>query len=826
MVDMALSESAVNGITLSAPQAQLVHEMATSGARLQLALTSPRSGNDATMATLARAWTHGGGTVIGLASSAAAASILGEQLNSRTDTLATLTRSLTDDPVPQWVRDIDARTLIVIDQAGMASTNDLAAAVRYTTGRGGAVRLITDEQRLASMTRGVLRDIAQSAGANCVTEPARSADPVAGAASQPLRAKEPCAISSPANQNLIPATPAAAASHTWRALPAATQPPPLVRPATAQTDPDPLRRADTPSGPVEHATVESVPARTGRSSNASPKNAVLDDEALFHAARQREYSPGPDLDAFDTERQVLEANIWDKAPVPQARVLELNELAADFFCAGYPDSWGPGYVISRLRTDLTDHPEFRPGYAPAGWTTLTDHLRRLGARDEEILAAGLALVASTGRIIDRFRGRLVLPIYNGKQIHGFIGRRHPALANDIKAGPKYLNTPETDLFHKGTQLFGLSEGRPALDAGATPVLVEGFFDAVAVTVAGAGHYAGLASLGTSFTDQQANQLRSHVGARRPGVTVATDGDLAGEIAAQRAFWMLTARGDTPRHVRMRDGEDPADVLASDGPTALRACLNGAQPLAIHLLDERLDHLRDTAQVLAECAAIIAAQPPQTWVQQIDYASARITAVHGCLRHEVVDAARRWTLDPLGSAQAQIGGLSVARSRLAHAAPTQPCADPATGLDVATGAGAPGQLRRDHQCKNTTSVGAPTASTATHELPTAAPWRRLAHTIDSRLTTRSDWPILLRAIQEAEDAGCDVASALAQLAAKTELPTRHPATELAYRLRGATRTLNDTEPVLAPACTQTAVSLATPSDGDGRSAQRHPGRAMR
>ena len=321
------------------------------------------------------------------------------------------------------------------------------------------------------------------------------------------------------------------------------------------------------------------------------------DEALFHAARQREYAPAPDLDAFDTERQLVEANRWDHAPVPRERLLELNEMAADFFTAGYADSWGPQYVTGRLGTDLADHPTFRPGYAPAGWTNLTDHLRGLGVSDEEILAAGLGRVASTGRIIDQFRDRLVLPIRNRDEIHGFIGRRNPTMADGDKAGPKYLNTAQTDLFDKSAQLFGLSEGRAALDAGATPVLVEGFFDAIAVTLAGDGQYVGVAPLGTSFTHAQANQLRPYIGPERPGVIVATDADLAGEVAAQRAFWMLTARGDTPRHLAMPGGQDPAEVLEHAGPTVLRACLNDAQPLARHLLDERLNHLRATPQAV-------------------------------------------------------------------------------------------------------------------------------------------------------------------------------------------------------------------------------------
>ena len=389
-------------------------------------------------------------------------------------------------------------------------------------------------------------------------------------------------------------------------------------------------------------------------------------EALFHAARRREYAPTPDLDAIDSERQLVEANRWDHAPVARARLLQLNEMAADFFAAGYAHSWGPAYVSGRLRTDLADHDDFRPGYAPAGWTSLSDHLRVLGVGDQEILAAGLGRLARTGRVIDQFRDRLVLPIRNGEAVHGFIGRRHPGLADHPKAGPKYLNTAQTDLFDKGAQLFGFAEGHAALDAGATPVLVEGVFDAIAVSLS-SGDHVGLATLGTSLTAAQAGTLRPYLGALRPGVIVATDADLAGEIAAERAFWMLTARGDTPRHLCLAGGQDPAEALQRGGPAALRDALADAEPLGRHLIDERLDHLGGTAQMLGGCAAIIAAQPPRTWMEQIDHAAGRTSPAPGTLQQAVADAAQRWTLDPLGRAQAQIGDLSAVRARLQRAA---------------------------------------------------------------------------------------------------------------------------------------------------------------
>ena len=548
-------------------------------------------------------------------------------------------------------------------------------------------------------------------------------------------------------------------------------------------------------------------------------------EALFHAARQREYAPAPDLDAVDTERQLVEANRWDHAAVPRARLLELNEMAADFFTAGYPVSWGPGYVRGRLGTDLADHREFRPGYAPGGWTNLTDHLRRLGVRDEEILAAGLSRVASTGRIIDQFRDRLVLPIRNGDQIHGFIGRRNPSAADADPTGPKYLNTPHTDLFDKSAQLFGLEEGRTALDAGASPVLVEGFFDAIAVTLAGAGQYVGVAPLGTSLTAAQANALRPYIGAERRGVTVATDADLAGQVGAQRAFWMLTARGDHPRLVAMPEGQDPAAVLQHAGPATLRACLHDAQPLARLLLDERLAHLGDELQVLSDCAAVVAAAPPHTWMEQIEYLATRTNHEPGVVHQVVADVAQRWTLDPLGGAQRQIGDLAAVRARLQRGAPAPPSGDRQSDLVLAAEITARG--RGDSgQSGAPNSHGATAVGGRTTHLPLLEPWRQLAHTIDSRLTAGEDWPVLSRAIQEADAAGYDVAGELGQLAAQGKVCGEHCAAELAYQLRTATQTFKDMEPTMDPDQKRAALCSAPCDQPDTRTSRRPTGPSAR
>ena len=119
------------------------------------------------MQTLAAAWTEAGGTVIGLAPSAAAAAQLRDQINAHTDTLAKLTWSAGQHDLPDWARRIGPSTLVVIDEAGMADTLSLDAAVQFIVGRGGSVRLVGDDQQLAAIgAGGVLRDIAHTHGAS------------------------------------------------------------------------------------------------------------------------------------------------------------------------------------------------------------------------------------------------------------------------------------------------------------------------------------------------------------------------------------------------------------------------------------------------------------------------------------------------------------------------------------------------------------------------------------------------------------------------------------------------------------------------------------
>jgi conjugative relaxase-like TrwC/TraI family protein len=196
-VDLALLESAANGVALDAGQAGLVRVMATSAARLQLAIAPAGTGKTTALQALTRAWLEGGGQVIGLAPSAAAAAQLREQTGAPTDTLAKLTWSLhyQDSELPDWICNIGPSTLVLIDEAGMADTLSLDTAVQFIIGCGGSVRLIGDDQQLAGIgAGGVLRDIDNTYGAVRLTQLHRFHDAAEAAASLAVRDGKPEAL--------------------------------------------------------------------------------------------------------------------------------------------------------------------------------------------------------------------------------------------------------------------------------------------------------------------------------------------------------------------------------------------------------------------------------------------------------------------------------------------------------------------------------------------------------------------------------------------------------------------------------------------------------
>ena len=312
--------------------------------------------------------------------------------------------------------------------------------------------------------------------------------------------------------------------------------------------------------------------------------------------------PAPSLAAAPAAQATPPSADQHEAASPQASILarqpaasppprpdqDIGRVLADalaFYASQLDGTWAPGYLHARGITPQAIR-DWQIGYAPAGWTTLTGHLRGLGHHDDVIQAAGLATRSSRGTLIDWFRDRVMLPVHDaGGELAGFTGRARPGARPDV---PKYLNSPATAAYKKSHLLFGLHQARPALARGAVPVIAEGPFDAIAVTIADPGRHAGLAPCGTALTSQQAALLSQAADLARTGIIVAFDSDTAGRKAAIRAHGILRPLTGNLQSAAL-DGKDPAEILQRDGPGALRSVLREhRQPLSALLIDASID----------------------------------------------------------------------------------------------------------------------------------------------------------------------------------------------------------------------------------------------
>lgn len=243
--------------------------------------------------------------------------------------------------------------------------------------------------------------------------------------------------------------------------------------------------------------------------------------------------------------------------------------ASSYFRDQLRTSWVPDYLNGRGLNAATRY-RWGTGSAPAEWTALVDHLRLDGWADTAIVDAGLATVNTRGTLIDRFRGRVMLPIRHpdGDTV-GFIGR-----STDPDA-PRWLNSPASEVYDKTSTLYGIAEARASLRNGATVAIVEGPFDAIAVTESGRGSVVGIATCGTALTTAHAALIATH--ARGP-VVVAFDADTPGRAATSRSWPLLHEAGITATNVALVDG-DAADTVANKGPAALIDALTAhGQPL--------------------------------------------------------------------------------------------------------------------------------------------------------------------------------------------------------------------------------------------------------
>jgi len=356
----------------------------------------------------------------------------------------------------------------------------------------------------------------------------------------------------------------------------------------ADADPGQVVRA---TGQRVLAAARAVLAVTQPDTTSSPADTSL--QARVQAGAERTPTRRQHADTTLARTPPTAPNQTVMAPAPGVEVLaRLHADAAAFYtdqlASGTPDASRARTVLGERAVPPAVAAAYELGYAPPGWTVLTEHLRGRGYTDAQLLAAGMGLTTRRGSVVDRFRDRIMFPVRDpaGGPVIAFLGR---AMV-EADGTPKYLNSPETLLYRKSEVLYGLGTGsvRRALAAGACPVLVEGALDAIAVTSAGAGRYVGVAPSGTALTASQVALLDRAAGplAGR-GVLVCFDADPAGRQAGLRAFPLLRAAGAWPAVAGLPDGQDPASYAQHHGGDALRAVLDASSPLADLAVDDRL-----------------------------------------------------------------------------------------------------------------------------------------------------------------------------------------------------------------------------------------------
>ncbi len=289
----------------------------------------------------------------------------------------------------------------------------------------------------------------------------------------------------------------------------------------------------------------------------------------------------------------------DKAGVPlvyekreerdsRERLFELLETAAIFYAARLNEP-AREYLHKRGISDETIK-SFRIGLSGESWSEGSDRLRAKGFSEKEILDAGLAKRAERG-LYDRFRSRIIFPIADGAgRIVGFSGRifppkADPPLADTAHHGeessfepPKYLNSPETELFHKSRILFGFDRAKQAIRKNNCAVLVEGQLDLLA------SHQAGwvntVAVSGTAFTPEHAGLISRMT----ENLVIALDADEAGMRAAGRAARSALRLGLNVKVARLPEGKDPADLILRGGKEAWSKAIRESKDIIAFLLD--------------------------------------------------------------------------------------------------------------------------------------------------------------------------------------------------------------------------------------------------
>ncbi len=313
------------------------------------------------------------------------------------------------------------------------------------------------------------------------------------------------------------------------------------------------------------------------------------------------------------------------------RLIAACEAAADFFHKNLIAGRSPGAEEAREYLKRRDFgidvaKRWRLGYAPSGRDEMTRALLAQGFTRDELVDANITLAVERGAVKDRFFGRIMFPITDlSGRVIAFGGR----VVGD--GHPKYLNSNETPIFHKSSNMYGIDRARNEIVASGTAVVVEGYTDVIALAEQGIGYV--VATLGTALTERHVKLL----GRFAKKVVYLFDGDEAGQRAASRAAEFIDS-SSTPEAGNARidlgvavipEGMDPADFVGARGAVEMRALIDDAQPLLRFVIDQRLSThdlstpegksaaLNDAVQPLAAVKTSILAQ------EYVNYIASRL-----------------------------------------------------------------------------------------------------------------------------------------------------------------------------------------------------------
>lgn len=240
------------------------------------------------------------------------------------------------------------------------------------------------------------------------------------------------------------------------------------------------------------------------------------------------------------------------------------------------------YVYNRGITEKSIR-SFGLGYALNSWDSLLKYLKSMKYSEEDILRAGLASKNEKGRVYDRFRNRLMFPVFD---VRGRVIAFGARVIDDSM--PKYLNSPETPIYHKGTHLYGLNFAKKNSDEKSL-IIVEGYMDTIALSQAGIKNV--VASLGTALTKIQARLLNRYA----EEVYISYDADNAGQAATVRGLDILNEEGVKVKVVMIPKGKDPDDYIREEGMEKFRQLIDEALPL----IDYKILKAKDGLELKSE-----------------------------------------------------------------------------------------------------------------------------------------------------------------------------------------------------------------------------------